>query len=84
MDGTTTKQHLWWHLYGALSDDGLWMQSIIGGSAVRPETTEVQDLQPANIEPDRPRQVYLASFDHEPTDADLDHYRPVGHRSWEQ
>ncbi|MFC0313554.1 hypothetical protein ACFQNE_03180 [Gordonia phosphorivorans] len=81
-EATIEKQ--WWHLYGALSDDGIWSQAVIGESRQAPESSVVQDLRAPGIGEGDPKMVYLASFEREPEDADIDVYRPIGHRSWEQ
>lgn len=75
-------QH-YWHLFGGESD-GAWMHAIIGGTA-EPATERITGLAfnhpmgegAAGAVP------YLATFDHEPTLADLDAHTAPGFRSWE-
>lgn len=67
----------WWHLYGALGDGGEWKHSILGESTDRPDTTTVQNAEFPHPFDNDIKQVYLASFDHEPTAADLAPYLPA-------
>lgn len=81
----STAPDMYWHMYGN-AHDGMWQQIVMGESALTPLDTRVQDFTAEHISAgDDPTASlkYLASFSHEPTEADLDAHRPPGYRSWE-
>jgi hypothetical protein len=85
MTTTSTNSAMYWHMYGSVHA-GMWQQIVMGESTLTPLDTKVQDFTAEHISAgDDPsaRLSYLASFDHEPTEADLDAHRPAGYRSWE-